>query len=75
MGYNLGVLELLAAWNRRDGKEFSLESQYAQKLVSVQSEFEAFRQSAMYTIAELKKAVALAEDRAAKAGAAQKEQA
>lgn len=73
MGYDKGILELLAAWNRRDGKEFSLESEYAQRLVSVQSEFEAFERSAMHTLAELKKAVAVAEERAAKAEASQKE--
>lgn len=75
MGYNKGILELLEAWNRRDGVAFSLESEYAQRLVSVQSEFEAFKQSAMHTLAELRKAVAVAEERAAKAETLQKEQA
>ncbi|MGV7004655.1 hypothetical protein [Desulfovibrio sp. QI0442] len=41
-----GMLEILTAWNRRDGKDFDLNSEYAQRLVASESKYASFRASA-----------------------------
>lgn len=42
-----GMLEVLTAWNRRDGKDFDLNSEYAQRLVASESKYASFRSSAL----------------------------
>lgn len=41
-----GMLEVLTAWNRRDGTDFDLDSAYAQRLVASESKYASFRASA-----------------------------
>ena len=48
-----GMLEILAAWNRRDGKDFNLESEYAQRLVASESKAASFRTDAFREIKRL----------------------
>ena len=48
-----GMLEVLAAWNRRDGKDFNLESEYAQRLVASESKAASFRTDAFREIKRL----------------------
>ena len=48
-----GMLEVLAAWNRRDGKEFNLDSEYAQRLVASESKAASFRTDAFREIKRL----------------------
>ena len=44
---NGGMLEVLAAWNRRDGKDFDVDSKYAQRLVASESKYASFRSAAL----------------------------
>lgn len=48
-----GMLEVLSAWNRRDGKDFDLDSEYAQRLVASESKYASFRASAVREFAAL----------------------
>ena len=48
-----GMLEVLAAWNRRDGKDFNLESEYAQRLVASESKAASFCTDAFREIKRL----------------------
>ena len=48
-----GMLEVLTAWNRRDGKDFDLNSEYAQRLVASESKYASFRASAVKEFAAL----------------------
>lgn len=48
-----GMLEVLAAWNRRDGKDFNLDSEYAQRLVASESKAASFRADAFREIKKL----------------------
>lgn len=50
-----GMLELITRWNKRDGKDFSLESEYAQRLVTSESKAAAFKQQAFREITQLRK--------------------
>ena len=52
-----GILELLSKWNRRDGKDFTLESEYAQRMVQTASEFAAFKKEAFQLINKKDKAL------------------
>lgn len=53
-----GMLEVLSAWNRRDGKDFDLDSEYAQRLVASESKYASFRASAVREFAALQARVA-----------------
>ena len=48
-----GMLEIITAWNRRDGKDFDLDSEYAQRLVASESKYTSFRASAFKEFAAL----------------------
>lgn len=69
MGYGFGVLELLMHWNRRDGIEFSMDAEYAQRLIAAQSELAEFKRSAMEEFKRQRKDIAEATARAVRAEA------
>lgn len=66
MGFNMGILELISCWNRRDGVEFTLESAYAQRLIAVQSELANCKSREGEIFAHMQKEITLAGERAAK---------
>lgn len=45
-----GILEMLMRWNRRDGKEFTLESEYAQRLLEAEAKYVQFKKEAFQTL-------------------------
>ena len=53
-----GMLEVLSAWNRRDGKDFDVDSEYAQRLVASESKYASFRSAAFKDLKVLQDCVA-----------------
>lgn len=67
MPYNMGILDLITLWNRRDGVEFTLESEYAKRLLAVQSMLANCERKESEMVLHMQKEITRANDRATKA--------